>query len=188
MSAPVDLGGRTISSSQSGRGDLVVVDHQEIGRGGNVASAVSNAALMAWQLPCRSSTTQSAREFSRRKKFSGDRNAAARRGIVFDDDDREAPVGALTGQRLQRQAQDAAAGGSRECRPRSRSNDRAKATTPPMRGRHAAAVSQMRTLRTTRLCRKRPARQPLLALTKKSGRERASIDIGRPGSAAEFNG
>ena len=43
---------------------------------GNVARAVSNAALMAWQFPCRGSTTQSPGNLPDAQKFAGDRRAA----------------------------------------------------------------------------------------------------------------
>ena len=108
---------------------------------GTSASAVSNAALIAWQLPWRGSTTHSPANFPDAEKFGGDRNALALQRIVLDHDDGEAAVGALIGQRLQRPAQmlrPAKAGDADDDFDR---RDRAPAKSPPARAAACRRIS-----------------------------------------------
>ena len=63
MSAPVALAVLTICSSQSSDAISSSSIISKLVAAGNICSAVSKAALIAWQLPCRGSITHSPASF-----------------------------------------------------------------------------------------------------------------------------
>ena len=87
------------------RGNLVVVDHQEMLGGGKRRHRGLERGIdrVAIALP-RLDHAQPGKS-ARAEKFGGNGHAAAAGGIVFDNDDREAAIGALGGERFQRQPQ-----------------------------------------------------------------------------------
>ena len=102
ISAPVASAARTISSSQSGEAISSSSIIRKLVAVGNVASAVSNAALIAWQLPCRGSTTQSPGNCPTPENSIATGTLSLLRRVVLDHDHGEAAIGALIGQQLQR--------------------------------------------------------------------------------------